>query len=299
MKIPDEPNWFLIIFLSLTAILDRLNTKVFSSYGYSFSLVILGLLIFDSFSIIYSLVYIFFSFLVLWIKRKPEFWFVFLPLLSIQLVIIVIGNEFYNLFSAKDYIGRYFTLLILLFLGIFLYYIAIVIETGYLSTSIYLSIFGPILFETVLVFPFLSLFDNFNYLLIVVFFINYYIFMGVLHKKYLNINEHHVQELIRKLNLRRELEVLFMDIGNIKGIFHPEKKLIVIDEKMDFPEQLQTVVHEWIHYKLKGKHQLIKPIEEFVVTILEGIISWYYILTITRTFHATNNISVELREAKK
>lgn len=282
VKIPEGPNWLLILFLAFTAVLDRIHTKVFSSYGYSFSIVILGLLIFDVFSILYSLVYFFFSYLVLYLKRKPNFWFVLLPLCSIQLISLIIGNEFYNFYTAKDYIARYETLSLLLVLNIVLYYFAIACETGKFTTSIFLSIFGPVLFELFVIFPFLSFFDQFHYFLISVIFLTYYIFVGIMHKKYLTISEHHVQALIQKLNPRRELEVLFMDIGSLKGICNPGRKMIIIDEKMDFPEQLQTLVHEWIHFKLWKKHRLIKPVEELVVTLLEAAISWYYILTIHR-----------------
>lgn|GEM_PF-5677555 len=282
MKIPDELNWLLVAFLSIAAILDRLNTKIFSSYGYSFSIVVLGLLIFDIFTIAYSLVFFLFSFLVLWLKRKPNFLFVLLPLLSIQLIITVIGNEFYNLYSEKDYMARYVTLIMMLFMSVALYYLAIAIETGRFSTAILLTIFGPMIFEIIVIFPFLSAFDKFSYPLVIGLFIAYYIVVGILHRNYLDVNEEHVKALIQRLNPRRELEVLFMDLGQYKGVYFANKRMIVIDEKIDFPEQFQTLIHEWIHHKLRGKLRLFPPVEEILVTFLEAIISWYHIATIHR-----------------
>jgi hypothetical protein len=289
IDIPKALDWVLLIFLSVVAIIDRINSKVFTSFSYSFSTVILGLLIFDPFSIWRCFVYFFFSFLTLYIKRKPNFWFVLLPLFSIQLIVIVIGNEFYNEFTEKGYLGRYVTLVVLFSSNLLLHYLAVILETGKVSTSFFLSIFGPMVFEIIAVFPLLSLFEEFNYILITSLFICYYLFVGLMHKKFININEQHLQALIHKLNPRSELEIMFMDIGHLKGICYPRKKIIIIDEKMDFPEQLQTIVHEWIHFKLWGKHKLIKPIEELLVIILEAVISWYYIVTIHRSIPIQGN----------
>lgn len=280
IKIPDQLEWFLMLFVGGTAILDRLHTKVFSSYSYSFSIVILSLLIFDYFSIFYGLVYILVSFYILWLKLKPNFWFVLLPLFSIQLLTVIIANEFYNTYTDKDFLARYITLCLLLLMNVLFYYMAIIFETGRFSTAVFLGIFGPVLFEVIIIFPVLSYFSHFSYTFIAFLFVIYYLFIGSLHKKYLNINQGHIQRIIQRLNPRKELEVLFMDIGDIKGMYAPRKRLIVIDEKMDYPEQLQTFIHEWVHHKLWGKIRLIKPLEELLVTILEAIISWYYILMI-------------------
>jgi hypothetical protein len=280
MHIPQSLNFKTIIFLSALAILDRLNSKIFADYYFSFFLVTIGLLIFDNSSIFYSLFYFLFDYFTDWVKRKSGFFQVLIPSISINIIIVTMGNEFYECFNPKSYLARYFTLLFLLFLNILSCYILHIVETKKLNTSLIVNASILIVFETLFIFPLVAFFNYFNYMFILLLFLFYYFAVGFAHLRFTNTSERHVQHLVQHFSNNNELDILFLDMDNLKGICNPSKNLIVIDNKMDYPEQLQTLVHEYYHFVLWGKIQIPRFLEEIVVTFLEAIGSWYYILTL-------------------
>lgn len=280
MHIPDVFNYMLVAFLAGLAILDRLNARIFGNYHFSFFLVIAGLLIFDDYSIFYSVYYFLADHLYIWLKRKSSFISVLLPSISINIIVIIIGNEYYNSFVDKSYAARYLTLIVLLGLNILLNYIFQVLETGKISTALILNAFAVILFESLIVFPLLAEYNYFNYEFIVLLFLFYYLVVGFLHVRFKEIGQEHVQYLLRRFQVQENLDIFLMDMGSLKGACYPIQRIIAIDEKLDYPEQLQTLVHEYFHFILWGKIRVPRPIQEILVTLLEAVVSWYYILTL-------------------
>lgn len=113
-------------------------------------------------------------------------------------------------------------------------------------------------------------------------FLAYLIVVKVCHSRRMKVNESHIMQLISLISTRHHLQVLLMDLGSIKGAYYPNRRLIVIDDKLDYPEQLDTLVHEWIHCELRKYKKSPLLLEEIWVTLLEAVISWYYVFNLQR-----------------
>ncbi|MGG1399940.1 hypothetical protein ABE288_19290 [Bacillus salipaludis] len=279
-KVPDEMEWSIVVFLCIMVIFDRINIKVFSGFGYSFSTVIIGLIIFDRYSMVYGLIYLLADFLFILISGTRVRMSHYTVTLSINIIVIVLMNEYYNEYTEKDYLARLITLLLLLLLTLILRYVYLYLETGKISTKFLLDTFGPMVFEILIIFPILSFFGKFVVNLILLLYLSYYTFIGFLHRKFMGINQKQFEVVVKKLEEKYKFQVCITDLGEIKGACYPKKMLIFIDEKLDFPEQLQTLIHETIHYRLRTLFHISKQLEEVIVTLLEAIISWYYIITL-------------------
>ena len=46
------------------------------------------------------------------------------------------------------------------------------------------------------------------------------------------MNDSHVRQLISLIGTRLQLQILFMDLGSIKGVYYSNKRVIVIDHKL-------------------------------------------------------------------
>ncbi|WP_043930958.1 ImmA/IrrE family metallo-endopeptidase [Bacillus sp. EB01] len=287
IDIPKELEWNIILFLFIMVIFDQVNLKVFSGFGYSFFNVILSLIIFDRFSIVYGILYLLLDALVSILIQKRGRLHTIISLTSIYLLIIIFCNEIYNEYSDKDYLARYLTTLGMLLLTILLKYLYVFLETGIVSTKLFLERFGPMVFEVLLIFPILAFFDQLIVNLVLLLFLSYYTFIGYFHKKLISINQAHIDAITEKITYNYNINVLFLDLKEIKGVFHAGERLVVINEKLDYPEQLQTLIHELLHFHLR-KYNLPKKGEEVIVTFCEAIISWYYIVTLkNRQYEST------------
>ncbi|MBE4907147.1 hypothetical protein IMZ08_03620 [Bacillus luteolus] len=273
----------IILFLCIMVIFDQINRKVFSGFGYSFFHVILSLIIFDEFSIVYGIIYLTFDFVYTLFFKKRGSVQTMLTILSIYVIIIVICNEFYNVHAdEQSYATRYVTLLLMLGSSLLFKYVYVSLETGFISTKLFLDQFAPMVFEVVIIFPILAFFTDINVNLILILFLSYYTFIGFFHKKFMSIEHSHILKIIKILSTKYNIQILFMDLKEIKGMYHSEKRIICIDEKLDYPEQLQTIIHELLHFQLRKKYQLPRKVEEMLITLFEAIISWYYIITLKR-----------------
>ncbi|WP_066310412.1 hypothetical protein [Bacillus sp. FJAT-29814] len=278
--LPDELEWDIVFFLCIMVVFDQIKLKVFSGFGYSFFHVILSLIIFDRFSIVYGVIYLLVDCLFASLHQKRGGITSRISLLSIYTIIIIICNEIYNGYSDKTYLARYATLLVMLTLSIILKYVYVYLETGTVSSKLFLDQFGPMVFEVAVIFPILSFFNELEVNLVLILFLSYYTIIGYLHKQFMSINEKQIHVLTEKITRKYGIPIFFMDLQDVKGIFSPDQKLIIVDEKMDYPEQLQTIIHELIHYQTHKILKLPKKIEEVIITFFEAIFSWYYIITI-------------------
>jgi hypothetical protein len=278
--IPDELEWNIVFFLSIMVIFDQIKLKVFSGFGYSFFHVILSLIIFDRFSIVYGFIYLLVDCIFAIFHQKGGSLTWRLSLLSIYTIIIIICNEIYNGYSDKTYLARYATLLLMLTLSMILKYVYVYLETGTVSTKLFLDRFGPMVFEVAIVFPILSFFNQLEVNLVLILFLSYYTIIGYLHKQFMSINKTQIDILTAKITQKYNTPVFFMDLHDVKGVFSSGGKWIIIDEKMDYPEQLQTIIHELLHYQARKFLKLPKKAEEAIITVFEAIFSWYYIITI-------------------
>ena len=280
INIPRELEWDLFFFLCIIVIFDRINQKVFSGFGYSFFNVILSLIIFDRFSVVYGFIYLLVdSLFAIVLKRKGSLQSV-VSMLSIYTIIIIICNEIYNEFLDDTYLARYLTLLLMLFLSILFKYAYVFLETGAISSKLFLDRFVPMLFEIGFIFPILAFFNQLNVNLVLFLFLSYYTFIGFLHNKFMSINDTNIKSITKVLTCKYKIQIFYMDLDGIKGAFNSKKNMIIIDEKMDYPEQLQTLIHEMLHYQMRKKFNLPRKIEEFIIILFEAIISWYYIITV-------------------
>ncbi len=283
---PEKWNlqWNIILFLCIMVIFDQINRKVFSGFGYSFFHVILSLIIFDEFSIVYGIIYLTFDFVYTLFFKKRGSVQTMISMLSIYIIIIVICNEFYNVhLDQQSYATRYVTLLLMLGLSLLLKYVYVFLETGYISTKLFLDQFAPMVFELVIIFPILAFFTDINVNLILLLFLSYYTFIGFFHKKFMSIEYSHISKFVKKLSNKYNIQILFMDLKEIKGMYHSKKQIIFINENLDYPEQLQTIIHELLHFHLRKQYHLPRKVEEMLITLFEAIISWYYIITIKKT----------------
>lgn len=283
---PEKWNlqWSIILFLCIMVIFDQINRKVFSGFGYSFFHVILSLVIFDEFSIVYGIIYLLFDFIYTLIFKNRGSVQTMLSMLSIYIIIIVICNEFYNVHSdEQSYATRYVTLLLMLGLSLLFKYVYVFLETGFISTKLFLDRFAPMMFEVVIIFPILAFFTDINVNLILLLFLSYYTFIGFLHKKFMSVEHSHISKIVQTLSKKYSIQILFIDLKEIKGLYHSKNRIIYIDEKLDYPEQLQTIIHELLHFQLRNQYHLPRKVEEMLITLFEAIISWYYIITTKRT----------------
>ncbi|WP_316572118.1 ImmA/IrrE family metallo-endopeptidase [Neobacillus sp. YIM B06451] len=279
ITIPAELEWDILLFLCIMVVFDQVNLKVFSGFGYSFFNVILSLIVFDRFSIVYGFIYLLVdSIMSILLKKRGRLQSI-LSLLSIYTIIIIVCNELYNGYSDMDYQARYLTSLFMLFLSVLLKYVYVYLETGAATTKLFLDRFGPMLFEVGIVFPILAFYDHLEINLVLILFLSYYTFIGFLHKKFIGINQAHIDIITEKFSKKYKVEFYFMDLGEIKGICYFEKKMIAIDEKLDYPEQLQTIIHELLHFHMRRFNFPIKT-EEMIITFFEATISWYCIVTL-------------------
>jgi hypothetical protein len=280
INIPKELEWNIVLFLWIMVIFDQVNLKTFSGFGYSFFNVILSLIIFDKYSVIYGFIYLLMDCLVtvLW-KRRGRLQ-ASISLLFMYIIIIIICNEFYNEYSDKTYLARYMTSLMMLFLSILLKYCYVFIETKRVSSKLFLDRFGPMMFEILIIFPILAFFNRLEVNLVLILFLSYYTFIGLMHRKFLAVNQTNIHFLTERITSKYGVQILFMDLNEIKGLYHVGKKMIIIDEKLDYPEQLQTIIHELLHYQTNKQFHFPKKMEEVIITLFEAIISWYYIIMI-------------------
>ncbi|RDU37361.1 hypothetical protein DRW41_05815 [Neobacillus piezotolerans] len=279
ITIPAELEWDILLFLCIMVVFDQVNLKVFSGFGYSFFNVILSLIVFDRFSVVYGFIYLLVDSLMSILLKKRGRLQSIISLLSIYTVIIIVCNELYNGYSDMDYQARYLTSLFMLFLSVLLKYVYVYLETGAATTKLFLDRFGPMLFEAAVVFPILAFYDHLEINLVLILFLSYYTFIGFLHKKFIGINQAHIDSITEKLSKKYKIQFFFMDLREIKGVCYYEKNMIVIDEKLDYPEQLQTIIHELLHYHMRRFRFPIRT-EEMIVTIFEAAISWYCIVTL-------------------
>ncbi|MEB1808206.1 MAG: ImmA/IrrE family metallo-endopeptidase [Bacillaceae bacterium] len=281
-KVPDSLNWSVATFLCIMAVFDRINLKVFSGFGYSFHTVILGLIIFDSFSLVYGLIYIFADFFVSLIlnRKRKGAWSNEFVMVLIFIMTVIISNHYYNDFTNGDFLSRYSTLLLILILTFSLRYIYIFLETRKLTTKMFLDFFALMVFEILLIFPIVAFFDDLNVNFVLLLFLSYYCFIGFLHKKFMSVDDWQIEYLTKSLEEKHGVKFIFKDLGEVKGICYISKKMIFIDEKLDYPEQLQTIIHELVHFTVRDRLTTYKPTEELIVTLFEAIISWYYIITL-------------------
>lgn len=279
VKIPQELEWNVVFFLCIMVVFDRLNLKVFAGFRYSFFHVMLSLIIFDRFSVVYGFIYLLTDCLFAIFSRKRGSLKSTIALLSMYIMIIIICNEYYNEFTDQTYIARYLTLIMMLFLSIVLKYFYVWLETGAFTSKMFIDRFGPMTFEVLVVFPTLAFFDHLNVNLVLILFLSYYTFIGFMHRKFTIVNQKHIESLIDRIEKRFSIHIHTLDLNSIKGIYHPEKKMIFIDEKLDYPEQLQTIVHELLHHITNKFLKLPDIIVELIITLLEAILSWYYIIS--------------------
>ncbi|WP_442596551.1 ImmA/IrrE family metallo-endopeptidase [Neobacillus sp. D3-1R] len=284
MNIPatiSEFNGELALFLCFIALLERILIKFYTPLWFSFFIVVLGLLIFDENSIFYSLFYFATGLIFNTIKNKGKNITNLLPATSIGIIGIIIGNEYYGHFAYQTFFYRYMTFIFLLILSLFLTKLYSYLEYRK-SSSFFISMFLPILFKVLVIFPVLSLYHYFNFFIITLMLTIYLSFLNFCRGKLLSISDHHVQNLIDSIKQKHQLDIFFMELGSIKGVYYPKKKIIAIDEKLDYPEQLQTIIHEYLHHLLNKKLKYKFLIEEFFVMILEGIVSWIFILQVKK-----------------
>lgn len=278
ITLPQEFEWGILLFLSIMVVFDKVNLKVFAGFGYSFFNVILSLIIFDRFTIVYGFLYLLIDCLLSILMQKSGRLQTHLSLLSIYVVIIIICNEIYNGYSDKDYLARYLILLLMLSLSVIFKYFYVYIETGAATTKLFLDRFAPMLFELVVVFPILSFFDHLETNLVLILFLSYYTFIGWFHKKFMAINQANIDLLTNSFAEKYNIEFIFTNLAGMKGIYHAGKNIIFIEENLDYPEQLQTIIHEVLHLQLR-KFRFPAKLEEFIVTIFEAALSWYCIMT--------------------
>jgi hypothetical protein len=271
-----EFNLALVVFLCLISVLERLLVSYYTPLWFSFFIVVLGLLIFDVNSTFYSLFYFGTGFIFTIIKNRGRNILNYLPATSVGIIALTIGNEYYNHFTNQSYGDRYLALILLLMLSILLVHFYNYLKFRAIS-SFFVSTFLPIVFKLLVIFPLLSIFNYFNFGMITLLFLLYIYFLSFCRKRLLDVNESHVQELIHTITKKHRLDIFFMELGSVKGVYYPKRNIIAIDEKLDYPEQLQTIIHEYLHHLLNRK---IKPhyLEELIITFLEGIISWAVIL---------------------
>jgi hypothetical protein len=260
-------------------IFDRINLNVFAGFRYSFFHVMLSLIIFDRFSVVYGFIYLLTDSLFAIFSKKRGSLKSTIALLSMYIMIIIIVNEFYNEFTDQAYTARYLTLIMMLFLSIGLKYLYVWLETGALTSKMFIDRFGPMTFEVLVVFPILAFFDHLNVNLVLILFLSYYTFIGLMHRKFTTVNHKHIESLIDRIEKRFSIHVHFLDLNSIKGIYHPDRKIIIIDKKLDYPEQFQTIVHELLHHQTYRLFKLPDVMVELIITLLEAILSWYYIIS--------------------
>ncbi|MGQ7888916.1 hypothetical protein [Paenibacillus sp. WC2504] len=278
---PAKFNWLLVLSLISIAIIERMYMHLFNKIWLPYFIIVIGLIIFAKHSILYSFFYLVPDAVIIWLKRRVSFWYDLLPSLSISLITIVLGNSFYN-WTSHSYISRLGTLFLLFVVNWVLAYFFSFFESGKLTTSPVVSTFIPTWFEIGVIFPYLAVFNYFNYPVVMSSFLAYLIVVKVCHSRRMQVNESHVRQLISLIGTRLQLQVLLMDLGSIKGVYYPNKRIIVIDHKLDYPEQLDTLVHEWIHCELRKYKKSPLFLEEIWVTILEAVISWYYVFNLKR-----------------
>lgn len=280
ITIPNGFDWSIFAFLCIMVIFDRVNQKTFAGFGYSFFNVILSLIIFDEYSIVYGFFYLLVDGIVaIVVQRKGSLQSV-VSLLSIHIMVIILCNEFYNEISDQSYAAKYVTLLLMLGMSLLLKYIYLFLETGFISSKLFIENFAPIIFEVLMIFPILSFFEQLEVNLVLILFLSYYSFVGYVHRKFKDVNESYISKLTNKITEKYNLQIIITDLRHIKGIYYAEKNIIAIDCKLDYPEQLQTIVHEMIHYRVNKRMRIPRGIEEVITTVLEAIISWCYIITI-------------------
>lgn len=280
ITVPNGFDWSIFAFLCIMVVFDRVNQKTFAGFGYSFFNVILSLIIFDKYSIVYGFFYLLVDGLVaILVQRKGNLQSV-ISLLSIHILIIILCNEFYNEISDKSYTAKYVTLLMMLGTSLLLKYLYLFLETGFISSKLFIENFAPIIFEIFIIFPILSFFDQLEVNLVLILFLSYYSIVGYMHKKFKDVNESYISKLTDLITEKYNLQIIITDLKHIKGIYYAEKSIIAVDCKLDYPEQLQTIVHEMIHYRVNKRMRIPRGIEEVITTVLEAIISWYYIMTI-------------------
>lgn len=282
---PDKFNWQLVLFLISIAIIERLYMHIFNKIWLPYFIIVIGLIIFAKHSILYSFFYLVPDALIIWLKRRLSLWYDLLPSLSISLITIVLGNFFYN-WTSHSYITRLETLFLLFVVNWVLAYFFSSLESGKLTTSPVVSTFIPTWFEIGVIFPYLAVFNYFNYPVVLSAFLAYLIVVKVCHSRRMQVNESHVRQLISLISTRYNLQILLMDLGSLKGVYYPIRHLIVINHKLDYPDQLDTLVHEWIHCELRKYKKSPLLLEEFWVTFLEAVISWYYVFNLKRILSA-------------
>ncbi|CAG9607816.1 ImmA/IrrE family metallo-endopeptidase [Pseudoneobacillus rhizosphaerae] len=288
MKLPETFTNFniaLVVFLCFISILERRLVKFYTPLWFSFFIVVLGQLIFDENSIFYSLFYFGTGFVFTIVKKRGTSILNHLTTTSIGIIAIILGNEYYNRFTEQSYIDRYLTFIFLLILSIILANLYFYLEFNR-TQSTYMYTILPILFKLVVIFPILSFYNYFNFFMITVLFFLYLFFLNFCRKTLLSISDTHVQELMDLIKQKHKIDILFMELGDIKGMFYPKKSIIAIDEKLDYPEQLQTIVHEYLHYYLNKKGKSHFLLDELLVTMLEGIVSWVVILKVKKGVNA-------------
>lgn len=281
MTLPDELNGILILFLCFISILERILIRYYTPLWFSFFIVVLGLLIFDVNSIFYSLFYFGSGFIFTMMRKKSHNLLHYLPATSIGIIAIMIGNEYYNHFAQQTFFYRYLTFIFLLLLSLFLTKLYSYLEYRK-SSSFFISMFLPMVFKVVIIFPILSFFDYFNFYMITLMLIIYLTFLNYCRSKLLSISDIHVHELINSIKQKHQLDIFFMELGSIKGVYYPKKNIIAIDEKLDYPDQLQTIIHEYLHHLLNKKIKYKFLLGEFIITMLEGIVSWIFILQVKK-----------------
>jgi hypothetical protein len=284
MTLPEKLvdfNLILVIFLCAIAILEKLLINFYTPLWFSFFIVVLGLLIFDVNSIFYSLFYFGTGFLYNVIRKKGGGMIHHLPATSIGIIAIILGNEYYNKFTDQTYLDRYLTFIFLLILSIILANFNYFLEFKR-TKSTFIHTFLPVVFKLLVIFPILSFYNYFNFFMITVLFLLYLYFLNYCRKTLLSISETNVKELIEQINQKHQLDIFFMELGSIKGVYFPKKNIIAIDEKLDYPEQLQTIVHEYLHHLLAKKLKYHFILEELMVIILEVIVSWAIILKVRK-----------------
>lgn len=280
INIPKDLEWNIILFLCIMVIFDQMNLKTFSGFGYSFFNVILSLIIFDKYSVIYGFIYLLLDCLFAILLQKRGNLQSVISILSMYIITIIICNEFYNEYSGKTYLARYVTLVIMLFLSIIFKYSYVFLETRRITSKLFLDRFGPMMFEILLIFPILAFFNRLDVNLVLFLFLSYYTIIGFLHKKFMAVNQTDINYLMNKITSKYGVHIFLMDLDEIKGVYLAGRNMIIIDEKMDFPEQLQTIIHELLHYQTSRHFKLPKKFEEVIITFFEAVVSWYYIMII-------------------
>lgn len=252
---------------------------MFSGFGYSFFHVMLSLIIFDRFSVVYGFIYLLVDSLFAIFMQKRGNLKSIIALLSMYIIIIIVCNEIYNEYTDKTYFDRYLTLVMMLFLSTILKYSYVLLETGAVTSKLFLDRFGPMTFELMLIFPILAFFDHLNVNLVLILFLSYYTFIGYMHKKYMSVDHMYIESLTNRIHNKYGISIYFMNLHDVKGIYHHDRKIIIIDEKLDFPEQLQTIVHELLHFQTNRFLKSPRIAVEIIITLFEAVVSWYYIIT--------------------